>query len=68
MACGRFESFFEFNLNAWDVAAGVLIVQEAGGKVTTFREAGDPVFDREIVASNASIHGEMLAVIEECKW
>ncbi|MBK0403683.1 inositol monophosphatase [Adhaeribacter sp. BT258] len=68
VACGRFESFFEFNLNAWDVAAGVLIVQEAGGKVTTFKEAGDPVFDREIVASNTAVHGEMLNVIKESNW
>ncbi|KAA9340041.1 inositol monophosphatase family protein [Adhaeribacter soli] len=65
VACGRFESFFEFNLNAWDVAAGVLIVQEAGGKVTTFKEGGDPVFGREIVASNTAVHAEMLAVIGE---
>lgn len=65
VACGRFESFFEFNLNAWDVAAGVLIVQEAGGKVTTFKEGGNPVFDREIVASNTAVHMEMLEVIKE---
>ncbi|MFC5271042.1 inositol monophosphatase family protein [Adhaeribacter terreus] len=68
VACGRFEGFFEFNLNAWDVAAGVLIVREAGGNVTTFKEAGDPVFDREIVASNSAVHAEMLAVIKECNW
>jgi myo-inositol-1(or 4)-monophosphatase len=65
VACGRFEGFFEFNLNAWDVAAGVLIVQEAGGKVTTFKEGGSPVFDREIVASNSAVHNEMLQVIGE---
>ncbi len=65
VACGRFEGFFEFNLNAWDVAAGIIIVQEAGGKVTTFKEGGDPVFGREIVATNAKIHPEMLATIAE---
>lgn len=65
VACGRFEGFFEFNLNAWDVAGGIVIVQEAGGKVTTFDNDGDPVFDREICATNTNIHEEMLGVIQE---
>ena len=53
-ACGRFEGFFEYNLNAWDVAAGALIVQEAGGKVTDFKGGNDFLFGREIVAGNAT--------------
>ena len=65
VAAGRFEGFFEFNLNAWDVAAGVIIVREAGGEVSQFTAGGDPVFGREIVASNGAIHAEMLAVIAE---
>ncbi|MDX5443946.1 MAG: inositol monophosphatase [Hymenobacteraceae bacterium] len=63
VACGRFEGFFEFNLNAWDVAGGTLIVKEAGGHVSKFTEDGDYVFGREIVASNGKIHSEMLDVI-----
>lgn len=51
-ACGRFEGFFEYNLNAWDVAAGALIVQEAGGTVTDFKGGTDFLFGRQIVAGN----------------
>jgi myo-inositol-1(or 4)-monophosphatase len=50
VACGRFEGFFEYNLNAWDVAAGSLIVQEAGGTITDFRLGDDFLFGREIIA------------------
>ena len=49
-ACGRFEGFFEYNLKPWDVAAGTLIVQEAGGKVTDFKGGDDFVFGRELIA------------------
>ena len=65
VAAGRFEGFFEFNLNAYDVAAGILLVREAGGHVTQFLEAGDPVFGREVVASNGHLHAEMQATIGE---
>jgi myo-inositol-1(or 4)-monophosphatase len=64
VACGRFEAFYEYGLNSWDVAAGVILVREAGGKVSGFRPAKDPVFDEEIVASNLAIHDELLEVIE----
>jgi myo-inositol-1(or 4)-monophosphatase len=50
VACGRFEGFFEYNLNAWDVAAGSLIVQEAGGSVTDFSLGNNFLFGREIIA------------------
>jgi myo-inositol-1(or 4)-monophosphatase len=63
VAAGRFEGFFEYNLNPWDVAAGVVIVKEAGGKLSKFTEGGDCVFGREIVASNGNIHPEMLQTI-----
>jgi myo-inositol-1(or 4)-monophosphatase len=65
VAAGRFEGFFEFNLNSYDVAAGLLLVQEAGGRVTQFLADGDPLFGREVVASNGRIHGEMQATIGE---
>ncbi|PKV67258.1 inositol monophosphatase family protein [Pontibacter ramchanderi] len=65
VAVGRFEGFFEFNLNAWDVAGGAIIVQEAGGHVSKFTAGGDYVFGREIVASNGKIHHEMLDTIAE---
>lgn len=63
VACGRLEGFFEYNLNPWDVAAGALIVQQAGGTVTDFRGGDDYLFGGEICAAG-SIHGEMLKTIE----
>jgi len=64
VACGRFEAFYEYGLNSWDVAAGVLLVREAGCKVSGLGPKKDPVCDEEIVASNSAIHDELLAVIE----
>lgn len=64
VACGRFEGFYEYGLNSWDVAAGVLLVREAGGKVSGFAPGVDPLFGEEVVASNGNIHEELLSVIE----
>jgi len=58
VAAGRIEGFFEYNLNSFDVAAGALIVQEAGGIVTDFSGGDNFVFGREIIASNGKIHDE----------
>lgn len=63
VACGRFEAFYEYGLNPWDVAAGALLVSEAGGKVTDFRAGADFVFGEEIVASNGAIHAELIGPI-----
>ncbi|WP_306644090.1 inositol monophosphatase family protein [Sanyastnella coralliicola] len=64
VACGRCDLFYEYSLNPWDVAAGALIVKEAGGTVTGFKEGDDPIFGDDILASNTSTHEEMLGVIE----
>ncbi len=61
VAAGRFEAFYEIGLNIWDVAAGVLIVQEAGGKITDFKGGENYLEGREIIASNGLIHPLMLA-------
>jgi len=61
VACGRFEGFWEFNLNPWDTAAGVLIVEEAGGKVTNMSGGPFQLHGRETVASNGLIHEALLA-------
>lgn len=63
VACGRFDGFWEYNLNPWDIAAGYLIVEEAGGKITNF--AGEPytVFDKETLATNGLIHEAMQTII-----
>ena len=60
VACGRFEAFWEFNLNPWDTAAGVLIVEEAGGQVTDFSGAPFNINSRETLASNGLVHEPML--------
>lgn len=63
VACGRFDGFFEYNLNTWDIAAGALIIQEAGGKVGDF-QGGDQFGDgMEVVASNAHIFDQLIEVI-----
>lgn len=65
VAAGRTEGFFEYNLNSYDVAAGTLLVQEAGGMVTDFAGGKDFIFGRKIVASNGEIHAELLGVLQE---
>lgn len=65
VACGRFEGFYEYSLNAWDVAAGAFIVQQAGGKVSDFKGGSDYVFGREIIATNALIFDEMIDTVKQ---
>jgi myo-inositol-1(or 4)-monophosphatase len=60
VAAGRFEGFYEHKLNAWDSAAGFLIVQEAGGKVTDFSGAPYSPYQPQIAATNGKIHEELL--------
>ncbi|HEY6351689.1 MAG TPA: inositol monophosphatase family protein [Candidatus Angelobacter sp.] len=61
VACGRYDGFWEFNLNSWDTAAGVLLVGEAGGKVTNFTGGHFDISSREVLASNSLVHDELLA-------
>ncbi len=65
VACGRFEAFYEYGLNAWDVAAGAFIVQQAGGKVTDFSGRNDFIFGKEIIATNAHVFSEFLDVVRD---
>ncbi len=65
VACGRYDGFWEFNLNPWDTAAGVLLVQEAGGSVTRFDGAPFRLDSREVLGSNALIHQELIAQFQE---
>jgi len=60
VACGRFDGFWEFNLNPWDTAAGVLIVEEAGGRVSDFHGGPFQINSRETLASNGLVHGGLL--------
>jgi myo-inositol-1(or 4)-monophosphatase len=64
-ACGRFESFFEYNLNPWDVAGGIVIVKQAGGHVVNFKGGDEVLHTRELLATNGKITGEMLEYIQK---
>lgn len=63
VACGRFDAFWEYNLQAWDIAAGYLIVSEAGGKVTNFKDEPYTIWDKETLASNTILHPDMLQLL-----
>lgn len=63
VAAGRFDGFYEHKLNAWDSAAGYLIVEEAGGKVTDFKGNKYSPYQPHIVATNGKLHDEMLSWI-----
>ncbi len=63
IAAGRLDGYWEQGLSPWDVAAGALIVTEAGGTVTDMRGGPFRSRDREILASNGKLHGKLLDVI-----
>ena len=65
VACGRFDGYFEYSLNAWDVAAGAFLVQEAGGVVTDFKGGDDFIFGRQTIASNQGIQKEFFELIHQ---
>ena len=65
VACGRFDAFWEYDLKSWDVAAGALILMEAGGMVTDFSGGKNYLFDKEIVASNTLLHGVLQHKVAE---
>jgi len=64
-ACGRFDGYWEFGLNPWDVAAGTLLVREAGGRVTDMRGQPSRVDGPHILATNSAIHGQVLELFGE---
>jgi myo-inositol-1(or 4)-monophosphatase len=65
VACGRLEAFWEFNLNPWDTAAGILLVEEAGGMVTDFAGEAFQLNSREVLASNGHIHAELVGLFKD---
>ncbi|MEY2829809.1 MAG: hypothetical protein RIQ33_1667 [Bacteroidota bacterium] len=67
VAAGRGDAFFEFNLNAWDVAGGAILVKEAGGFVTDFNGSGNYIFGKEIIAARGGTYTELLKLIKEVK-
>lgn len=65
VACGRFEAFYEYSLQPWDVAAGSLIVRQAGGKVSDFSGGSSYIFGQELVSTNANIYEEFLEIVKK---
>lgn len=65
VACGRFDAFYEYNLNPWDVAAGAFIVMQAGGKASDFSGGDNFVFGKEIIASNSAGYKVFKEAIEK---
>ena len=65
VACGRLDAFWEFNLNPWDTAAGVVLVEEAGGTVTRFDGSEWLLDSRETLATNGLVHGEMMELMKQ---
>ncbi len=64
VACGRFDGFWEEGLNPWDIAAGTLLIEEAGGKVTDYKGAKFSIYTQPFCASNGLIHSEMLQILQ----
>lgn len=65
VACGRFDMFFEYDLKLWDIAAGMLLVREAGGRFSDFSGNFDGLTGDETIASNALIYNEILGIIRK---
>lgn len=65
VACGRFDAFFEYSLHAWDVAAGALLVTEAGGSISDFAGKENWLFGKEIIASNSGIKAEIRSKLDQ---
>jgi myo-inositol-1(or 4)-monophosphatase len=63
VACGRFEAFYEYGLHLWDIAAGMLLVREAGGRLSDFSGNEKNVTGEEIVAANSSVFSEVLGIV-----
>jgi myo-inositol-1(or 4)-monophosphatase len=63
VACGRFDGYFEYGLQAWDVAAGIIIVREAGGVVCDFSGGQNYLFGKEIIASSTHINKALQSII-----
>lgn len=65
VACGRYEAFYEYGLKPWDIAAGAFIVQQAGGHITDFEGGNHYTDGNRIVASNKSIHPQLIDILSK---
>ena len=67
VACGRYDGFWELRLGPWDVAAGGLLVEEAGGRLTSIEGGAVDINTPTVVASNGHIHEAILAILREVR-
>jgi len=65
VACGRFDAFFEYGLHPWDVAAGSLLVRNAGGAVSDFSGGENYIFNKQIVASNINVYNQFIEILQK---
>lgn len=65
IACGRFEVFYEYGLHPWDIAAGIIILREAGGRISDFSGNEKNLTGDEIVASNGAVYPELLEIVRK---
>ena len=63
LAAGRYDGFYEADLKVWDVAAGILMVREAGGFVTDYTGGSEPIAQREILAANEALHSKLHKIL-----
>jgi len=63
VACGRFDAFYEYHLKPWDVAAGSVLIKEAGGQICDFRGESNYLFGEDYVGTNGTIHEEFMEII-----
>ena len=64
VAAGRFDGFWQRNLNYWDIAAGIILVKESGGFVTDFHGKNEYVQNKTILATNSKINNEMIEILK----
>jgi len=67
VAAGRFDGYWESQLGVWDIAAGYILVKEAGGFISPLVAGKDPVMDTSIIATNAGIHDQLVKILRESK-
>jgi myo-inositol-1(or 4)-monophosphatase len=63
VACGRFDGYWEKKLSPWDQAAGMVILQEAGGTITDFKGKSFSIYGNEVLATNGLIHEQMMNIL-----
>jgi myo-inositol-1(or 4)-monophosphatase len=64
-ACGRFDAFYEYGLSPWDVAAGIILITEAGGLCTDFSNGDEPIRKKELLCGTPAVHATLLTVIQK---